>query len=205
MALRVGSVGSLAGAMSAAYPADYAGTGGFSSYVLYTDFGQPRPTSMEPYVMAALLPTWRAPASVRTVGQSFELVRTAAPAAEIETTDTYLGAGFSLGTMSGNVGPGGIPVMARFAPTAALPNLYFFANLQPCHVRSVQDASLALVSFNFDDVGYGQRRQAWVKGILGRRSDIEEVYAYGTPWNGQPTAVGELVPWRSPPTDAMWA
>jgi hypothetical protein len=184
----------VAGAQGTAPPSDYLGAPGFASYVLYTDFGYPRPASVEPYVMAALAPSWRAPEPIRRlVAQAPpRMVRTQSPGeTPVRGTATYLAPGFSLGTLSGEVGPSTIPLFATFAGPVSRPTLYAFCSPTPCHVQTVQDGNLALLSFDFDNIGQGSRRQAWVQVVLGRSEDVDEVYAYGQPWNDLPAPLGE--------------
>jgi hypothetical protein len=184
----------LAGAQTAAFPGDYLGAPGFASYLLHTDFGYPRPPSVEPYVLAALAPSWRAPEPLRRLAAQAppRLARTqSAGEARIRSTATYLAPGFSLGTLSGQVGPATIPLFATFAGPGRRPSLYAFCGPTPCHVQATQDGNLALLSFDFDNIGQGSRRQAWVQVVLGRSEDVEEVYAYGQPWNDLPTPLGE--------------
>lgn len=188
------SLTGLAGAQSVAFPSDYLAAPGFASYVLYTDFGGPRPSAPEPYLMAALTPGWRAPQAVRAlVTQPLpRLVRTTSkPPATQQATTTFLGPGFSLGTLSGEVDENTIPLYATFAAAGKRPSLYAFCSPAPCHVQSLQNDNLALLSFNFDNLGAGSRKQAWVRLILGSADDIDQVYAYNQPWNDQPTSLGE--------------
>jgi len=56
----------------------------------------------------------------------------------------------------------------------------------------VQSDGLALSSFNFDNVGVAGRVQAKLCGVLGTKASVKGVVCYGVPWNGQPTAIGEL-------------
>lgn len=181
----------LAGAITTAYPVDYASASGFAQYVLYTDFDQPLSEKIDPYMTAALLPTWRAPQSIRALAEpgASSLLRTRGQG-PVRATDTYLGAGFSLGTMCGEVGPSTIPIFMTFNRTER-PDAYFYCSPSPCNVQSVQADNLSLSSFNFDNMATPLRRQAFVRGVLGRAEDIEEVYAYGYKWNDKPTSLGE--------------
>lgn len=180
-----------AGAITTAYPVDYASANGFAQYVLHTDFGQPLGEKIDPYMMAALLPTWRAPQSIRGLAEpgASSLLRTRGQG-PVRATDTYLGAGFSLGTMCGEVGNSTIPVYMTFSRTER-PDAYFYCSPSPCNVQSVQADNLSLSSFNFDGMATPTRRQAFVQGVLGRAEDIDEVYAYGFKWNDRPTSLGE--------------
>lgn len=181
----------LAGAITSAYPVDYASASGFAQYVLYTDFGQPLTEKIDPYVMAALLPAWRAPDSVRALAEpgASGLLRTHGQG-PVRATDTYLGANFSLGTMCGEVGDSTLPLFLTFSRTAR-PDAYFYCSPTPCNVQSVQADNLCLSSFNFDGLATPTRRVAFVRGVLGSAEDIEEVYAYGNKWNDKPTSLGE--------------
>ena len=181
----------LAGAITTAYPVDYASASGFAQYVLYTDFGAPLGEKIDPYLVAALLPAWRAPASIRALAEpgASGLLRTRGKG-PIQATDTYVGTGFSLGTMCGEVGGSTLPLYLTFNRTER-PDAYFYCSPLPCHVQSVQSGNLCLSSFNFDDMATPLRRQAFVRGVLGRPEDIDEVYCYGYKWNDKPTSLGE--------------
>lgn len=188
------SLPGLAGAQATAFPQDYLASPGFLGYVLHTDFGYPRPVSVEPYIMAALLPSWRTPETVRaaTETQLPRMVRTlATPEATVQATATWLAPGFSLGTLNGEVGEATIPLYATFAGPGKRPSLYAYCSPAPAHVQALQDRDLALVSLNFDDIGQGSRKQAWLRVSLGRAEDIEGVYCYGQSWNDLPTSLGE--------------
>lgn len=183
--------GYLAGAITEAFAGEYIRASGFASYVLYSDFGQPQPERVEPYVTAAVLPEWRAPASITALTSATGLRRTRSLNSPVEQTDTYVGPFFSLGTMSGRVNAATIPIFCTFARSAR-PTLYFYCDPTPCSVNSLQADNLALCSFNFDDVGVPPRVRASLCGVLGTNETVKEVMTYGVPWNGQPTAVGEL-------------
>lgn len=194
MALRADPVTrTLNGASRQTMPGEYLFGTGFGSYILYTDFGLAPPSVIDPYITAALLPAWRAPSTIANIVMhtGSRMVRTLAHAGPVAATETYIGPGFSLGTMSGQVDAGTIPVFAAFGAAAARPTLYFYASPLPAHVRSVQDQGLALCSFNFDRIGGGTRRQAFIQGVLGEAADISDIHCYGVEWNDQPTAVGE--------------
>lgn len=180
-----------AGAIYQAYPADYASATGFVQYVLYTDFGQALPDRVDPYVLAALAPAWRAPQSVKALADpgASTMLRTRGPD-PVRATDTYLGANYSLGTMCGEVSDSTLPIFLTFARTAR-PDAYFYCT-PSASVQSVQADGLSLSSFNFDDLATPNRRQAFVKGVLGHPEDIEEVYCYGVKWNDLPTSLGEM-------------
>jgi len=181
----------LAGALTAAFPGDYTGATGFASYVLHTDFSLPLPGQIEPYLMAALLPQWRAPDSIAAITLASGLRHTRAVDVPVTATDTYVGPFYSLGTMSGQVGAATIPIFATFARSAR-PTLYFYCSPTPCTIQSVQADNLAICSFNFDGIGTAGHTQASLSGVLGVKDSVRGVYCYGVPWNGQPTSVGEL-------------
>lgn len=181
----------LAGAIAQAYPVDYTSASGFARYVLFTDFGQPLSERLDPYIVAALLPQWRAPAAIRALAEpgASGLLRTHGPA-PVQATSTYINSGFSLGTMSGEVSGSTLPIFLTFARTAR-PDAYFYCSPAPCAVQSVQADGLSMSSFNFDGLATGNRLQGFVRGVMGRAEDIEEVYSYGVKWNDRPTSLGE--------------
>ncbi len=181
----------LGGAITEATVADYATATGFASTVLATDFGLPMPEAIEPYVAAAVLPQWRAPESISGLTAMTGLRRTRATGGTIRATDTYVGPAYTLGTMSGEVGPACLPILCTFTRSSR-PTLYFYCDPSPCHVQSVQADNLALCSFNFDSVAVPGRVQASLRGVLGTPDTIKGVVCYGVPWNGQATSVGEL-------------
>jgi hypothetical protein len=181
----------LAGAIAQAYQIDYTSASGFARYVLFTDFGQPLSERLDPYIVAALLPAWRAPAAVKALAQpgASGLLRTRGPA-PIQATSTYIGSGFSLGTMSGEVAGSTLPIFLTFNRTER-PDAYFYCAPAPCAVQSVQADGLSMSSFNFDGLATPNRLQGLVRGVMGRAEDIEEVYSYGVKWNDRPTSLGE--------------
>ncbi|MCE5237239.1 hypothetical protein LLH23_01950 [bacterium] len=179
------------GALTQGFASDYVNAAGFPSYVLATDFGLPLPAQIEPYLAAAVLPQWRAPESIVGLTATTGLRRTRSPLAAVRGTDTYIAPHYSLGTMSGEVGPATIPIFCTFARSSR-PTMYFYCDPAPCTIQSVQADNLAVCSFNFDDIAIPKRVQASLRGVLGAREGVKGVYCYGVPWNGQPTAVGEL-------------
>lgn len=185
------AAGYLAGAINEATVSDYASASGFPAYVLATDFGLPLPARIEPSLAAAVLPEWRSPQSVGALTMATGLRRTRCSLPTGHATDTYVGPAYSLGTMSGEVGPAGIPIFCTFTRSDR-PTLYFYCDPTPCTVQAVQADNLALCSFNFDNIAVPKRVQASLRGVLGTHDTIKSVYAYGVPWNGLPTAVGEL-------------
>lgn len=181
-----------AGAITQAYVSDYTTATGFASYVLHTDFGHPLPATIEPYIMAAVLPSWHAPASVTALaaGDATGTRRTNSTRTEVTATDTYVGPTFSLGTLCGQVQTSTLPIFCTFS-RCARPTLYFFCSPTPCTIQSLQVDGLAMCSFNFDGVGTREAVQASVKAVLGTPDDIDDVYAYGAHWNDLPTSLGE--------------
>jgi len=183
----------LAGAMTEAFAQEYRQASGFASYVLYTDFGSLLPAGADPYFAAAVLPHWRAPKSVQALRGRNGMRRTRALSGAVRATDTYLHQFYSLGTMSGTVGPASLPIFITLTRSASpQPTMYFYCEPTPCTVQAVQADNLALCSFNFDGIGTAAHPTAQVCGILGSRELVREVYCYGVPWNGEPTAIGEL-------------
>jgi hypothetical protein len=61
-------------------------------------------------------------------------------------------------------------------------------------VAALQADGLAVLNFDFDDVGTAERRQVYTEIILGRREAVTKVAVSGRPWNGQTMAVDELAP-----------
>ena len=70
------------------------------------------------------------------------------------------------------------------------PTTYLYAFGGPATLQSAQTGGLALCSFNFDGVGVGPRMQVGVRGMLGRRDQIDRVVIGRHDWIGEPEAVG---------------
>jgi len=111
-------------------------------------------------------------------------------APESASTCTWVAPGMSLGTMSGMVEPTSIPVLAT-CDLPERPTSYFYALGAPATVQSVQSGPLALCSFNFDGAGVGTRMHVAVRGVLGRRDQIDRVIVGRHEWIGEPEAVGQ--------------
>ncbi len=189
------AAGTVAGSAAVAAEDCYSGQG-ISSYLIYRDFGPPLTVSVRPFAVAFVLCDYVPPASVTAlVRPDFKPYSVETNSGEAHVTripartDTYMAPGFTLGTMTGWCTPDSVPVYATFGREQARPTLYFTVHDAPAHVSNLQANNLAVCSFNFDRMGAGNRVQAWVEGMLGGARDVQEVYALGAVWNGQPMAI----------------
>ncbi len=190
----------VAGAIGSTYAADYLARTGVSRYLLACDLpsalaatGDAAPLVMYfalsdyalPDDLVALAEGPRAPAEVRTRTPSDE-----DDVPEMSSTCTWVAPGMSLGTMSGMIDASSIPILAT-CDLPERPTSYFYVLGGPATVQSAQSGSLALCSFNFDAIGVGQRMKAAVRGILGRRDQIDRVIVGRHEWIGEPEAIGQ--------------
>lgn len=184
----------LAGAATHA-GADWAISGdGIARYLLCRDFDLKTPSYANPMAAIPALSEYRLPteivARVRSEFKPF-VVETNSTHPDVPAqTVTYLHPSYTLGTMTGWCWPDSIPTFITFARSAEQPTAYFRVHGAPAHVNSFQYSNLAMCSLNFDHIGSPDRKQAWVKAYLGSVHEIEEVYALGTIWHGDPIAVG---------------
>lgn len=184
----------VAGAASFVQPADYARGGELSRYLIYlwAQGQEPaivRPSAMyfatcefDPQVAGPESLSLAAPRMVSTLGTE---------AAGFVRTDTYVTDLFSLGTMSGWLGRRAVPLMITLGGNEERPTAYLFPSPAPARAASVQQHNLALMSVEFDQIGRGERTQAYLYGILGPRGQIKRVLVNGRPWPGQPAALAQ--------------
>lgn len=187
--------GALAGAALHTQPGDYLKGKGDGRYLIHADLAGPQPTQVDPFAMFFTLPQYSPPAELlawQDPGEPHQVVTAAQGEARITRTDTYVHPLFSLGTMSGQPALTSIPLLATFARGEDRPTAYFFTRPQANHVSSVQKENVGLITADFDDIGTPDRRMALLYGVLGPRSQVEEVYLGGQPWNGEPAAVAEM-------------
>ncbi len=190
----------ITGAIGSAYAADYLGQSGVSRYLLACDLPSAVAACRDasPLAMYFALSEYVLPPEMVSLAEGprpATEVRTRTPAAEGEgaeanSTCTWIAPGMSLGTMSGPVDGSSIPVLAT-CDLPERPTSYFYLVGGPATVQSVQSGSLALCSFNFDGIGVGLRQQAAVRGVLGRRDQIDRVIVGRHEWIGEPEAVGQ--------------
>ena len=205
----------VAGAIGTAYPADYLGDTGVAQYLLACDLPSAlaQTRNVSPLAMYFALSEYAMPPELAVMaegGQGEAEVRTRTPVAgaadaepsgdggeegptgpaEARSTCTWVSEGMSLGTMSGEVGPSAIPIMAT-CDLPERPTTYLYAFGGPASVQSAQSGGLALCSFNFDAVGMGPRLKVGVQGMLGRRVDVDRVIVGRHEWIGEPEAVGQ--------------
>jgi len=184
----------VAGAASFVQSADYARGGELSRYLIYlwAQGKEPevvRPSAMyfatcefDPQVMLPASVNLAVPRTISTLG---------AGEAGLVRTDTYVTDLFSLGTMSGPLGGRAVPLMITLRDSEQRPTAYFFPSPAPARAASVQQRNLALMSVEFDQIGMGERTQAYLYGSLGPRGEIERVLVNELPWPGQPAAIAQ--------------
>lgn len=208
------------GAIGTAYPAEYLGNTGVAQYMLACDLPSALSQTREasPLAMYFALSDYSLPPELAAMAEGNATpieVRTRTPISgetsfppvqqsqdedaqeeqptepsEAMSTCTWVGEGISLGTMSGRVEEASIPIMAT-CDLPDRPTTYLYTFGGPATLQSAQVGGLALCSFNFDGVGVGQRMQIGVRGMLGRRDQIDRVIIGRHDWIGEPEAVGQ--------------
>ncbi|MBD3292477.1 MAG: hypothetical protein GF393_06105 [Armatimonadia bacterium] len=208
------------GAIASAYPAEYLGNAGVAQYLLACDLPSALSQTREasPLAMYFALSEYTLPPELTAMAQGSATpveIRTRTPIigetgfperqktqqedaeeqppaqpSEAMSTCTWVGEGISLGTMSGPVEGSCIPIMAT-CDLPERPTTYLYAFGGPATLHSAQSGGLALCSFNFDGVGIGQRMQVGLRGMLGRRDQIDRVVIGRHDWIGEPEAVGQ--------------
>jgi len=169
---------------------------GLPAYLIYRDFGGQLAARVRPFAVAFALCPYQVPEAI------VALVRPDFTPYSVETnssegrvsriparTDTFMDPAFTLGTMTGWCTPDSLPTYVTFGREQADATAYFAVHDGPAHVSSLQARNFAICSFNFDRMGVGNRVLAWVEGVLGGARDVQEVWALGSAWNGQPIAV----------------
>lgn len=189
------------GAIGHAYASDYLGQSGIARYLLACDLDSALELaqSVTPLGMYFALTGYSPHEELLALAQSSDAreVRTRTPdpageAPELWSTCTWTAGGMSLGTMSGPVTGASIPLLAT-CDLPKRPTSYFYVYGGQATVHSAQFGPLALASFDFDEVGMGRRIQVGVRGVLGRRDQIDRVVIGVEDWIGEPRAVGQNV------------
>lgn len=178
----------IAGAPWRAYAADYIAKGGVSQYLLPM-FGMGTFEGAEPFSMFITLPGCEQVAEPRDLSEGPWQVDTRGTSGPVAATSTYLAPQFTLGTFSGTLTGSSVPVLMQF-PTGT-PTAYSWAHPAPASVASVQSGPQAVCTFDFDQIGGGTRRQAFVRLMLGKQEDIEAVSVHGGLWNNEPTGIAQ--------------
>lgn len=99
----------------------------------------------------------------------------------------------SLATMTGPLDASSVPVMMTLPARASRPTAYLYASV-PCTVFSLQRDDTAVVNFEFDNIGWGKRVQAWTDVVLGPSATIKQVSVLGRPWDGRTMGFDETWP-----------
>lgn len=191
----------VSGAIGEAYRADYLGGTGVARSLLACDLPSAlmAAKSVRPLAMYFALSDFRPHEeliSMAESGSEFK-VRTRTPdpegvAPEKTSTCTWRTGGLSLGTMSGVVTGSSIPILAT-CDLPERPTSYFYVFGGGATLHSAQAGPVAICSFDFDGVGVAGRVQVGVRGMLGRRDQIDRVIVGTDEWIGEPRAIGRNV------------
>ncbi len=174
--------GMLAGAAVRAFPRDYISGLGAIRYLLYAHFGKPELDSAPPFAMFLVVPGFVPNQETRALGTAVDVPRTIRSCALDRAASTYLQTQFSLGTMSGPLDSQTVPVLLTY-PNQDRPSAYGSVRPVPARVAAVQKDAKALVSFDFDDVGYDLSRiMVGVDFHLGTEDVLDGVLVNQTPY-----------------------
>ncbi len=188
------------GAIGKAYPGEYLGQTGVAQYLLACDLPSAlaQTRSVAPLAMYFTMSEYAMPPALLAMAEGERgavEVRSRVPAAEGEgieslSTCTWVGTGMSLGTMSGPVDAGRVPVLMT-CDLPERPTSYLYPFGGPATLHSAQTGGLALCSFGFDGVGLGPRVRVGVACVMGRRDQIDRVLIGRHEWVEQPEAIGQ--------------
>ena len=171
----------VAGALVRAFPRDYVTGMSASQYLLYAQYGRPELSSAPPFAMFLTLSGF-VPGAESQAAAILDVPRTVASRVPGRTSTTYLDPQFSVGTMSGEVASGTVPVLLTY-PNDTRPSAYCVVQPLPARVAAVQEGARALVSFDFDDIGYDHARvHAGVEVHLGTEDAVDRVLVNQTPY-----------------------
>ncbi len=95
--------------------------------------------------------------------------------------------GYAMGLQTSPLNGSSVPVHIIWR--RAEPLVTYATVSGPCHVSAVPGGSMALVNFDFDAVGRGDRTQVWVDLHIAPRDTLKDVRVVGQQWPGQPVAV----------------
>jgi len=183
----------MAGAMYRSFPSDYLRSAGVSAYVLARYFGIGAIAHPEPFAMYFLLPAAGEPVAPPRLEMPYHINTRADGPTSVTATTTFVAPEFSLGTMCGTLQASSVPVLICFAEHGTTsPTAYTQSYPAPAHVSAIQSEGMALCSFDFDNVGFGRSRQAYVSLVLGNASDMESIAVRGGEWNREPTGLAQL-------------
>ncbi len=109
------------------------------------------------------------------------------------TEHVYIDRNFSLGTLTGAVGPSSAPVLITWASEAHKAS--WAAASTVCRFFTFQRGGVALVVAEFDYIGATPaRRNAWVDFYFGPPDAIKRTWVLRSDWPGQAAAVGSRWP-----------
>jgi hypothetical protein len=180
----------VAGAMYRSVTADYMPGGGVAAYALAGYFDLGTLDGAEPFAMYLLLPASKPLNVPPTLVLPYQTDTSSTGSDAVTTTSTFIAPEFTLGTMSGLLTAGSVPLMISLNSSDGGRLIHARSYPAVAGVNTIQHQSTALMSFDFDQIGVGSRRQAYVSLALGHSSDLDEIYVRGAPWNGEATGLG---------------
>jgi hypothetical protein len=169
------AAGVVGGAVARGHYGDYAGGTSATRYLLYAQAGCPPLAVAEPFAMFLVVPGFAPSEGTVALARALDAPRLVRAASGERRLTTYLHPRFALGTLSGPVDTRTTPVAITYG-TPGEPGAFCRARPVPCRVAVLQDDACALVSFDFDQVGYDDdRRQVDLRFYLGPRSALDSV------------------------------
>jgi len=167
--------GMVAGVGISARYADYATGTGATRYLLYAQFGRPELTFAEPFAMFLTVPGFTPSEETVALARAVDAPRTVCVRSGDRHLTTYVHPRYALATMSGPVEAGTVPIVVTYG-SPGKPGAYCTVAPVPARVATVQDASRALVSFDFDGIGYEDDRLfVSAEFHLGLKSTLDSV------------------------------
>ncbi len=203
MALRLDlSSGMVGGAAVQSARRDYAMALGASRYVLRDLFGQPSVELIPPFGLFVALPGYEASEETRRLALDADTPREQFDQSGDATFSTFVGPGFSLGTMTGPTAWDTAPLVVTYPEfdvawdektdddetvqrqAKVARNLYCDIRPASGRVASVQSGPKAILSFDFDQIGAEEARTDVFMDIkLGPEAAIDAVYLNLSPYS----------------------
>ncbi|MGQ9730219.1 MAG: hypothetical protein ACUVX8_03015 [Candidatus Zipacnadales bacterium] len=181
----------VAGAAVNAHWGDYAAGTGATRYLLFGQFGRPALTMAEPFAMFLAIEGFSPNQETLALAQVVDTPRSIYSISEGRCFTTYVHPRYALGTLSGLIEKGGAPVVVTYGSEGE-PNAYCEVVPLPARITSAQDEGMALVSLDFDNIGYeAERLYVSVHFHLGPRSALDAVLINQTPYAADFAAVVE--------------
>jgi hypothetical protein len=169
------SSGTVAGAVIGGHLGDYALGAGAARYLVHAQYGRPAILSAEPFALFLALPGYAVGGETAQLAAAGEAPRTVRAQTADAALATFVHPAYALGTMSGPVGAGTMPVVLTYG-SGKQPGAWCAVSPLPARVAAVQDGRRALVNFDVDDVGFEDDRLFVVGEFhLGLRSELDAV------------------------------